>query len=85
MATQITDEQRLALRKSPRFEDMTRASVANYAQYIHEQSGDAGSTAGLSPKVWALTRFIIAEPIINILTNKTSKAGFLCSRCFVKV
>jgi hypothetical protein len=63
MATVITDEQRIALRKEPRFEDMTRASVANYAQFIHDNDGV--NPPGMSQVTWAKQRFFIAEPIVN--------------------
>jgi hypothetical protein len=63
MATQITDEQRLELRKSPRFEDMTRASVANYSQFIQQNDGTA--PPNMTQVQWALQRFFIAEPIVN--------------------
>jgi len=64
MATIITDEQRIALRKSPRFEDMTRASVANYAQYIYANDG-ASLPPGMTYTTWALQKFFIAAPIVN--------------------
>ena len=63
MATQITDEQRIALRKEPRFEDMTRAAVSNYAQFIHQNDGI--NPPGISHVDWAKQRFFIAEPIVN--------------------
>ena len=63
MPSVISDEQRLALRKSPRFEDMTRASVANYAMFIHENDGV--NPPGISQVDWAKQRFFIAEPIVN--------------------
>jgi len=63
MATVITDEQRVALRKEPRFEDMTRASVANYAQFIKQNDGV--SPPGMNQVQWAKERFFIAEPIVN--------------------
>ena len=63
MATQITDEQRIAIRKEPRFEDMTRASVANYAQYI--QQNDGVNPPNMTQVEWAKQRFFLAEPIVN--------------------
>jgi len=63
MATQITDEQRLALRKELRFEEMTRASVANYAQFIQQNDGNA--PPNMTQVQWAKERFFIAEPIVN--------------------
>jgi len=63
MATVITDEQRVQLRKSPRFEDLTRAAVANYAQFIC--ANDGVSPPGITHVAWALQRFFIGEPIVN--------------------
>ena len=64
MATLITDEQRIQLRKEPRFEDMTRVSVANYAQFIKGNDG-ASPPGGMTREHWAKERFFIAEPIVN--------------------
>jgi len=65
MASLITDEQRMQLRKSIRFQDMVRTSAANYAVYIHGQDGNAGSLAGLTPIEWAKQRFFIGESILQ--------------------
>jgi hypothetical protein len=64
MATVITDEQRVEVRKNPRFEDMTKTSAANYAIFIH---GNDGTTppGGMSPQNWALQRFFIAEQLLQ--------------------
>jgi hypothetical protein len=64
MATAITDEQRIELRKSPRFEDMTRASVSNHASYLHGLNGGS-LPPGMTHEQWAKQRFFIAEPIVN--------------------
>jgi len=64
MATVITDEQRILIRKNPRFDEMTKAAVANFATYIHDQDG-TNLPPGMSHKQWALQRFFIAEPIVN--------------------
>lgn len=64
MATVITDEQRIEVRKASRFEDMTRASVSNYASFIHNNNGDT-PPGGMSKVEWAMRRFFIAESILQ--------------------
>jgi hypothetical protein len=64
MAEIITDEQRVQLRKEPRFEDMVRASIANHATYLHGLDG-VSLPPGMSHEQWALQRFYIAEPIMH--------------------
>ena len=63
MATQITDEQRIELRSAKRFEDMTRAAVANYAQFI--QQNDGVNPPNMNQIQWAKERFFVAQPIVN--------------------
>ena len=63
MATIITDEQRVALRKNPRFDDMVKAAVSNFATYIHDNDGS--NPPGMTHVEWAKQRFFVAEPIVQ--------------------
>ena len=69
MATQITDEQRITLRKNVRFQDMTKITVQNYATFIAGNDGNPPPGA-MTPVDWALQRFFLAESIVQ---NPTSQ------------
>ena len=83
MATLITDEQRIQLRKEPRFEDMVRASVANYAQFIQANDGTT-PPAGMTRVDWAKQRFYIAEPIVNHPNNQDVQSWIAMYAMFMK-
>lgn len=56
----ITEEQRIYLEASPRFQGMAQQYVKFIAQYLLTQDGTVGNLAGLSPVDWARQRFIAA-------------------------
>jgi len=69
MATVITDEQRITLRRNVRFQDLTKIHVQNYATFIVGNDGNPppGSMTHIE---WALQRFFLAESIVQ---NPTSQ------------
>ena len=75
MATAITDEQRVELRREPRFQDMTRAAVANYAQFIAQNDGT--NPPGISTVEWAKQRFFIAESILQSPNGQDNETWYM--------
>ena len=66
-----------------RFQDMTRATVANYAQFIH--ANDGVNPPGMTQEEWALQRFFISESILQHPNDQDMDRGINNVVMFSKV